>query len=248
MKTKMARPAYWPGHPLLDGSLIMTAFRGSLLAAIVLFAGGAVQAQGLKTGTDYRGSVQISRGIGAILLPLPAGAWRLTDLKKTPVAGVGYKVPVESGVLVSLDLDQKTNQVKSLISYWQTPINSEHAGWEELSVCNDTDQYSVFKSDQNQPHQQIRCWGIKLQSVKASRLIPEFLIGVTFFWSQETRALHATYFFNPQADGFAPVTLQDWSKGGVAADPRKAKYVEDLKTWATAWQPKIEQGFAGKQP
>lgn len=226
----------------------MRAFRGSLLAVILLVAAGLAQAQEPKTGTDYHDTVRLSPGLGGIVLPLPAGSWRLTDLRESHVSGVGYNIPVRSGVLVASDLDQKTNQIKSLISYWHTSISSEHAGWEELSVCNDPDQYSVFKSDQNRPRKQIRCWGIKLQPVKASRLVPEFLIGVTYFWSQDTKALHVTYFFNPQAAGFAPVTQQDWSKDRIAADPQKAKYVEGLKAWATAWQLKIEQGFAGKQP
>lgn len=226
----------------------MTWFRGSLSAALLLLAASVAQAQELKLGTNYQDSVQLSKTMGGIVLPLPAGPWRLTDLKQSRIAGPGYNLPVESGVLVPPTLDAKVKQIKSLITYWQASADSEHAGWTDHPVCNDPASYHIFQSDENRRRKKLRCWAIKLQSVAQSAQVPEFLISVTYFWAEQSKAMHVTYYFNPRTAGFAPVTQQGWNKDRIASDPKKVKYVEDLKVWATGWQAKIEQGFVGKAP
>lgn len=224
------------------------AFRVGVTASLLILASAVCQAQELKVGGDYRGHVELSKGLGGIVLPLPDGAWRLVDLEDSRVADVDYNIPVTSGAFVSLDLDRARRQVKSFIRYWIASTDSLYGGWIDSPVCSGAEHYYTYKSDQNRRRARLRCWSIKLETVKPSLQVPALLVSVTYFWSAGAKGLQATYYFNPETAGFPPLNADDWSRGGIAADPKRAQYIEDLKSWGASWQPRIEQGFSGKAP
>ncbi len=224
------------------------AFRIGVIAALMSVAALVCQAQELKVGNDYRGHVELSKGLGGIVLPLADGAWRLVDLQDSRVTDVDYNIPVTSGAFVSLDLDKARQQVKSFIGYWVASTDSAYGGWTDSPVCSGAEHYYTYKSDQNRRRTRLQCWSIQLKSVKPSLQVPALLVGVSYFWSAGAKALYVTYFFNPETAGFPPLNAEDWSAAGIAADPKRTKYIEDLKIWGTSWQSRIEQGFTGKVP
>lgn len=224
------------------------AFRVGVAAALLILASAVCRAQELKVGSDYRGHVELSKGLGGIVLPLPDGAWRLVDLKDSRVTDVDYNLPVTSGAFVSLDLDRARQQVKSFIRYSIASTDPLYGGWTDSPVCSGAEHYYTHRSDQNRRRTRLQCWSIKLETVKPSLQVPALLVGVSYFWSAGAKALQATYYFNPETAGFPPLNAQDWSKDGIAAEPKRARYIEDLKTWGMNWQPRIEQGFSGKAP
>lgn len=218
----------------------------ALLTAFLVSISFLANAQDMKVGEIYRGSLRLSTGLGGIVLPLPAADWKLLSLDESRKAHVDYNIPLTSGSLVSLDLDRDRKQIKSLIAFWFASTGTMNGGWEIPPLCSDSEQYYTYKHDQNRRRRQVRCWGIKLQSVKASPQVPPFFIGVTYFWSQGAKGFYATYYFNPETEGFPPLNAQEWSKQGITADPKKAQYIDKLKAWGEAWQSNIERGFAGK--
>lgn len=226
-------------------TVLRAALMGVAWALIVL---AAAQAEDIKVGNRYREFAELSKGLGGIVLPLPESEWQVVTLNDSRITSVDYNIPIKTGGFLSLPLDKSKQQIKSFISYWIASTDSMHGGWKEPDVCSSADSYYTYKSKDNRRLTRVQCWSIKLHSVRAAQQLPPLMIGVTYFWSAGAKALHVTYFFNPETAGFAPLDATSWSKKGIGGDPKRAKYIDDLKTWAVGWQPKIDQGFAGKNP
>jgi hypothetical protein len=187
----------------------------SSLVALLVLADGA-QGEEIKVGSRYRGSAELSKGLGGIVLPLPDGEWQVTTLKDSRATGVDYNIPTKTGGFVSLPIiDKNKQQIKSLISYWVASTDSMHGGWNEPSVCGSADHYYTYRSKDNRRLTRVQCWSIKLESVLAGKYLPPLMIGVTYFWSAGIKALHVTYFFNPETAGFPPLDATSWSKNGI---------------------------------
>jgi hypothetical protein len=219
----------------------------SFAAGMLMFTADIALAEELKVGNHYRGSVELSKGMGGIILPLPDSDWQMVSLKDSRAAGVDYNLPTTNGGCLALPLDKPTQQIKSFISYWAASTDPMHGGWKEPDVCGSAAAYYSYRSKDNRRLTRVQCWTIKLESVTAGKYMPPLMVGVTYFWSAGAKALHVTYHFNPATAGFPPLTAEGWSVAAVAAEPKQAKYLDDLKTWAAAWQPKVDQGFSGKR-
>lgn len=243
----------------------MSAVRGSLLAAILLFAAGIAQAQELKVGETYRGSVQLARGMGGVILPLPQGEWKLVAMgeSRSPT----NNVPMVSGRFVSLDLDVK-KRPKAFVGFTVAAADSFSGGWSLPRLCQAKNIHyrEPAAASENRAGKEIRCWGVEAYtlkpSTKASPWVFDFydwvgkntagppltVLHVGYARASGPKYLIADYFFNPETAGFARQGSVEWHRDRIISNPKKVTYVEDLKAWGVDWAPKVEQGFAGKQP
>lgn len=241
-----------------------TVLRVSLVAwtAMLILAAGA-QAQELKIGNVYRGAVQLTKDSGGVILPLPDGEWKLVALEpsRNNRGDSPANLAALNGALVSLDLD-KQKRLKSFITFYIVASDMFYGGWKVPDYCGASDLLHLVRTEARQ-RREIRCWGIKgygmglgpnaaqwLRDNHAwiaanTSKMPVTVIGVTYIRASGPKLLEARYFFNPEAAGHARA---GWSKTLVDATPKKAKYIDSLKEFGATWEPRVEQGFAGKMP
>lgn len=128
--------------------------------------------------------------------------------------------------------------------------------------CSANDLLHLEKAEARR-RREIRCWGIKSYGMGLppntsqwfrdthdwiatnTARMPASVIGITYVRASGPKLLNVHYFFNPEAVGQART---GWTNSLVQSDPKKAKFIESLKGFGTRWEPRVEQGFAGKQP
>jgi hypothetical protein len=245
---------------------MMRAFRGSLLAAILLLAAvHIVQAQEPKIGNIYRESVQLARGMGGVILPLPEGEWRLVAMGES--RSQNNNAPMLSGRFISTDLDAK-KRPKAFVGFTVAATDSFSAGWSVPRLCQAKNLHyrEPAATNENRAGKEIRCWAVEAYtlkpSTKASPWVFEFydwvgkntagvpltVLHVGYARASGPKYLIADYFFNPEAAGFPRQGSVEWHRDRIVSNEKKVKYVDDLKVWGAEWAPKVEQGFAGKAP
>lgn len=238
------------------------AWRVTCLATAVWLGGIALgRAQDLKLGEIYRGTVQLTKESGGIVLPLPNGEWQLVALEPSRHTRDEANLAAWSGAFVSLELS-KQQRLKSFITFYMVASDMFAGGWKVPASCTATNTLHLVRIEARQ-RRDIRCWGVKSYGmgvtpnsaqwyrdtndwvVKNTKHVPATLIGVNFTRASGPKLLTAVYLFNPEAAGQA---RSGWTNSLVQADAKKSRYIESLKNFGERWEPRIDRGFAGKPP
>jgi hypothetical protein len=78
--------------------------------------------------------------------------------------------------------------------------------------------------------------------------IPHTLISVHFRLADKNGYLNAFYFFSPEEEGITTTPVSSWQEsdwyiGYINRYPEKVAYIQQLKSWASAWLPKLKISF-----
>ena len=199
------------------------------------------------------------------MIPLPAGEWTVSGVRRTTSEGF-YSGQASAPILRMVLVNPKANP--SAI-YIRTTIGAGSGfGWSLHSWCRRRDmlhrttRINIEGGDQE-------CWWINhIRMSRSSRTPPEFdqafdyarrnkiqipinAIQVGYRLADNDGFLTLQYFFNPEAEGFAPPrraawSTSDWHRDRIGNDPKKVAYIDQVKDWGRAWLPKVKVGFDGK--
>jgi hypothetical protein len=224
---------------------------------LLMFVSPSVAQEALTVGNSYSGHVKLSSSNSGLYLALPPGAWVLTSLEEA--RGIAQNSPMLSGALVSIN-DQ--NRITGVVSF--TAGNDSVGGWAKVDYCSRKDTF--FLSAQAQRHgREMRCWGVQptalsVPSANAAKYVrdsyqwvaknglevPPTMIAVDIYRSNGAKYLHATYFRNPEIEGFPRSTTNPWQKDVVVGDPKRLSYMQAAKEWGEQWQPTFDAALAGR--
>lgn len=227
-----------------------------IIIAILLLPAtpGGAQEQ-LIVGNSYSGNIKLSSSNSGIYLPLPEGTWILAALTRT--TDKYYGVPMIYGRFASLD----EKRVKAVVSF--ASGNDNNAGWLVPPYCDRKDTFFLYAPDKRKGRE-IRCWGVNNSTMSLAETSPAYItsffewiaqnglttpktmITVDLIRASGPKFLHATYFQNPEVDGFPPLAATAWQKDKVAGAPKRLRYLEDVKKWGEQWLPRFESAFAGQ--
>ena len=233
-----------------------------LIAAFLLsVAAPSLAQEQLVVGNSYSGNIKLSSSNGGIYLPLLEGTWVLTSLEKLgSKLNEAGSVPMLGGSLVAID-DQK--RVTGIMVFYSG--NDSAGGWQPQPLCYRKDLFFVHTEVQRRGNRETRCWAVSAASMAAPTAtapnsirdyyqyvhkndfkLPQTTINVTIIRSSSAKFLQATYYRNPELDGFPRAATTAWQKDVVVGDAKRLKYLEDVKAWGEQWQPTFDAAFAGR--
>ncbi len=211
-----------------------------------------------RVGDIFQGSFVI--GTYNTNIPLPEGEWKL----------IGYQQKSNdiNTLLNNAVLTQTSkNQVSKFIEV-SSPNANHNWGYTANNFCTRDDVIHIV-SRANQDGGKQDCWGINhwrmtleenswdywknaLKYYKANDVkIPINALVVIYRKANRNKFVQVTYGFNPELEGFSPPvyaawSTSDWHKDRYHTDKKKVEYIQTLKDWATAWDDKVDAGFAGQ--
>ena len=225
------------------------------LSVILTGCAGIAGAPNYKVGATFRDVYNI----GLSQIPLPEGEWKLIWYYKEFV----NQYPFHYALLIQTR-EGKLSKVVEAIS----PGRQHTAGYSPSRFCERTDIIYMQKRANFSGGKQ-DCWGINHiemtleddwnqvyesqdRALRAEGIeLPENMLIVNYYKGGHGKILEVYYGFNPELEGFPPPTNPSWShshwhKSRYMRDNKKIKYINRLKKWGTAWDSKINDGFAGR--
>lgn len=187
-----------------------------------------------------------SFALGERRVYLPPGDWRLLASRETTLTFIAD--PLEPGPSLGavyvgeFTAGRLSRGVKAVASLYSEP----GIQWND-EPCRGDD--GLFRLDRRRSFRNQSCLEIRSRPPALADLsgprAPAAVLAVTFTRYDTTAQLVVRYEFNPEAFGFPDASTAAWAPGQVRRDPRKAAFIEALKTWATAALPWFEYGYDG---
>lgn len=197
---------------------------------------------------------------GRVKVPLPEGNWIVAG---SGYRRFGYDNPIEEIVLVQVEDGTAVRYVEV-----RSDVAASPNGWKQSTFCERKDIHYIQKTSNVAKGNQ-DCWGINHYRMTLSGDIPPYMqetrdyivknsiksplnaIAVEYRFADRSHMVEASYFFNPEVDGFDPPkdaqwSTSDWHRDRVYMDPKKVDYIEELKVWGKDWFPTVKAGFEGK--
>lgn len=234
-----------------------------IIAAIFLsIATPSLAQEQLIVGNSYSGNIKLSSPNNGVYLTLPEGQWVLASLqhsRNNPI-NTGDYVPAIFGRFVRTD---EKKRITGIVGFESG--NGSRAGWATPAFCSRKDTFFIQTEIQNRGAREKKCWGVYPSSMgypaaTASQYIRDFhqyaainkllkprsMIVAHFYRSDSNKYLHASYYFNPEIDGFPKSAISTWQKDVVIADAKRVQYLNSKKAWSEQWLPTFEAAFNGR--
>ncbi len=243
-------------HPIRAASL-------ALLIATAISACSSLSnysAPDHQIGNTYRNSFVI--GAFNTSIPLPEGEWELIGYHQSS-NDIGTKL--NYAVLFQI----KDGQVHRFIEA-RAPNANHDWGYVPSEFC-DRDDVLHIVSRANYSGGKQDCWGINHWRMTISNdardewqqareyytanniKVPVNALVVVYHKATKRKFIRVVYGFNPEMEGFSPPAYADWSasdwhKDRYYTDKKKVEYIQTIKDWGSAWESKVDAGFAGQIP
>lgn len=210
---------------------------------------------GVQLGATYRGILQL-KTYGSPQVPLPPGDWKLVALgeNRDRIGNTrmlqGFLIQVRTGVLAGRVI-------------FDVPDAPSRGGWTRPAMC-DRKNILVNFSQPEKAFGSYDCLTIEpvsmVRAATASQLAGQFYdyldvnkikrpntaISTAFNISDGRSYLNVSYLFNPDLEKITPVAGSLWHIDRYKEDPKRAAYVDKIKTWAQNWRPQLADGLKGK--
>lgn len=232
-----------------------------MVAAVMLLAACQTTNSKLETipaqGSSVSGSYAAANG--RVTVPLPEGTWVVAG---SGFNRAGYNNPIEEVVLVQVKNDEAVGFVEI-----RTPVVRSGTGFVDSRFCERKDIHHIVRKINVDGGAQ-DCWGVNHFRMTLTGDVPHYLdqarqylvnnkiksplnaINVSYRFGDKSYFVDASYLFNPEAEGFAPPQIAEWStsdwhRDRVYMDPDKVAYIDKMKAWGRDWYPKVKAGFEG---
>jgi hypothetical protein len=227
------------------------------LAALLAGTGPVLADDGVQLGATYRGVVQL-KTYGSPQVPLPPGDWKLVALGETRDRSgntrmlQGMLIQVRTGVLAGRVI-------------FDVPDSPSRGGWTRPAICDRKNILANFSAPEVafgsydcstvEPVTLIRAptagqvAGQFYDYLDANKIKkPNTAISSTFNISDGRTYLNVSYLFNPDMEKVAPVAAASWHIDRYKDDPKRAAYVEKIRSWTQDLRPKIADALKGRLP
>lgn len=216
-----------------------------------------------KTGTTYQNVFDLGNGIQ---LPLPEGNWTLVGNK-----GIANNTGqfIYQPVFANIEGDTVKKFIWAITAIGEKNSPGFSDGYVVFRTCSRTNMHHVHtfmmvdSGDQD-------CWFVNHQVMTGGNRTPPSIVQAREYFKANKikmpvttiytghhfanfrlQFLTARYYFNPEAEGFAPPKqaawrTNDWHRDRIVNDPKKEAYVGKIIDWGKQWHQRVQQGFAGK--
>ena len=230
----------------------LMAFWGMVVA---LAAASPVLADdGVQLGATYRGMVQF-KTYGSPQLPLPPGDWKLVGL--TESRSDTTNIRVLQGALLQVRTGVMAGRV-----IFTVPDSPSRGGWARPANCERKNILANFSASATMSGG-YDCLTLEavtmIRSANADKLGAQFYdyldankikkpgtaLSVGFNVSDGRTFVAAAYLFNPDMEKVPPAVVTSWHLDRYKDEPKRAAYVEKMKSWAQEWRAKVINGAKG---
>ena len=217
----------------------------------------------VQPGMIIAGSIR--SGVGSLRVALPPGKWEVASTSDS-FSKDEYFTPIKNVLLFRRDKDNFLELI-----HVRTPTGSEHSnGWKSNKHCNRNDMHyrktvvNIWGRDQDcrwvnhlrmsisGSNRYAQYWRDGYSHISKSGLrIPRVMLVGGFNFANHRTFLYINYIFNPEAKGFPPAkvanwTTSDWHPDNIRGDKNRERYVKNLISWVDSFYPHVKTGFEGK--
>jgi len=231
----------------------LTALWGMVVA--LAMASPVLADDGVQLGATYRGMVQF-KTYGSPQLPLPPGDWKLVGLDE--VRDSTANIRVLNGVLAQV----RTGTFSGAVIF-TVPDSTSRGGWNRPSSCDRKNILANFSVPERSSGS-YDCLTIQpinvVRATTAGKSIAQLFdylennkfkkpitaLSIAYNVTGSGAFLAANYLFNPDMEKVPPAGIAAWHLDRYKDDPKRAAYVEKMKSWAQQWRPQLADGLKGK--